>query len=194
MKIGIDLDNTIAIYDNLISNLASIINIPTILKNKKDIANYLRDNDREDQWTKLQGLIYGPLMEFAEVAEGFLEAISYLSNLGGTIIIISHRTHFSQYDGLYDLHFYASRWIDQKIISKIHNKNIKIIFAQTIDKKIQSIVDEKVDYFIDDLPKILHHINFPITTKKILYSELETDNKDFLHLNNWLKIKNLINN
>jgi hypothetical protein len=124
LKIGIDLDNTIAIYDNLISNLASLINIPPILKTKKDIANYLRDNNNENQWTKLQGLIYGPLMEFAEVADGFQETISYFSNIGASIVIISHRTRFSQYDGLHDLHYYASKWIDEKIITKIENKNI----------------------------------------------------------------------
>ena len=75
MKICIDLDNTIVIYDDLIRTQANILNVPNNLINKKDIANYLRRNNLEYKWTEIQGLIYGPLMYKAKIAINFYYTI-----------------------------------------------------------------------------------------------------------------------
>jgi hypothetical protein len=191
--IGIDLDNTIAIYDKLIRNQANLLNVPFKFKSKKEIADYLRDIDSEEEWTKLQGLIYGPLMEYAEVADGFLDTLKKLIDDNFDIIIISHRTQYSQYDGLYNLHYFANKWIEKNIISKIGKNKIKnIIFAETIDSKVNYISIENITYFIDDLPKVLNHINFPKTAKKILYSNEKVSENYFLQSNNWIELINFI--
>jgi hypothetical protein len=191
--IGIDLDNTIAIYDKLFRNQANLLNVPFKFKSKKEIADYLRDIDSEEEWTKLQGLIYGPLMEYAEVADGFLDTLKKLIDDNFEIIIISHRTQYSQYDGLYNLHYFANKWIEKNIISKIGKNKIKnIIFAETIDSKVNYISIENITYFIDDLPKVLNHINFPKTVKKILYSNEKVSENYFLQSNNWIELINFI--
>ncbi len=191
--VGIDLDNTIAIYDKLIRNQVNLLSVPLELISKKAISDYLRSNDSNDEWTKLQGLIYGPLMEYAEVADGFLDTLSNLIEENFEIIIISHRTHYSEYDGLYNLHFFAKKWIDKNIVSIIgENKIKKIIFTETIEKKIEYITKENITYFIDDLPKILNHIKFPENTKKILYNNEIDGGNYYLQTNNWLEIKKLI--
>jgi hypothetical protein len=191
--IGIDLDNTIAIYDNLIRNQVNLLKVPLEYKSKKEIADYLRDSDSEEEWTKLQGLIYGPLMEYAEVANGFLYTLKKLIDDDFEIIIISHRTRYSQYDGLYDLHYFANKWIEKNIISKIGKNKIKnIIFAETIESKVNYISIENITYFIDDLPKVLNHINFPKTAKKILYSNEKVSENYFFQSNNWIELINFI--
>ena len=191
--IGIDLDNTIAIYDQLVRNQANLLNVPFEFKSKKEIADYLRDIDSEEEWTKLQGLIYGPLMDYAKVANGFLDTLGELIERNFEIIIISHRTNYSEYDGLYDLHYFANKWIEKNIISiSEKNKIKKIIFAESIEQKIEHISRENITYFIDDLPKILNHVKFPKNTKKILYSNEIDVGSYFLQTNNWGELKNLL--
>jgi hypothetical protein len=168
--VGIDLDNTIVIYDDLIRAEADLLNIPQNLKSKKDIADYLRNTNLENKWTEIQGLIYGPRMNKAKIAINFFDTVTELIKRNFEIVIISHRTKYSQYDGSYDLHESASIWINENIFSKLMDVQIKVYFGETIDEKIMIIRDQKVDYFIDDLNKILLHKDFPKSTKKILFT------------------------
>ena len=191
--VGIDLDNTIAIYDKLIRNQVNLLNVPIEFISKKSISDYLRSIGSNDEWTKLQGLIYGPLMDYAEVANGFLDTLGELIERNFEIIIISHRTNYSEYDGLYDLHYFANKWIEKNIVSiSGKNKIKKIIFAESIEQKIECISRENITYFIDDLPKILNHVKFPKNTKKILYSSEIDVGSYFLQTNNWGELKNLL--
>jgi hypothetical protein len=187
LKIGIDLDNTIVIYDDLIRAQADLLNAPTNLKSKKDIADYLRNNKLENKWTEIQGLIYGPLMKKAKIATNFIDIVIELINKNVEIVIISHRTRYSQYDGSYDLHKSASVWLNENIFFKLKGVQIKVFFGETIDEKINLIRDQKVDYFIDDLKKILSHKDFPVSTKKILFTNGidSSTKKDMSILTHW---------
>ncbi len=64
--IGIDFDNTIVTYDDLMYSLAmemGLIN-PAVRKSKKLIRDNIRElPDGEIEWQKLQGLVYGPKWE-----------------------------------------------------------------------------------------------------------------------------------
>ena len=187
MKIGIDLDNTIVIYDDLIRAQADLYNVPQNLKSKKDIADYLRTNNLEYKWTEIQGLIYGPLMNKAKIAPNIYNIIIKLINYNVEIVIISHRTKYSQHDGSYDLHESASSWLNENIFFKLKGVQIKVLFGETIEDKINIIREQKVDYFIDDLKKILIHKNFPSLTKKILFTNGIDSNplEEISILTNW---------
>lgn len=170
MKIGIDLDNTIVIYDDLIRSQADLLNVPMNLDTKKDIANYLRANNLEYKWTEIQGLIYGSLMHKAKIAPNFYNILLELIKNNIEIIIISHRTKYSQHDGLHNLHDSAYNWLNENIFLKLNGFHFKVFFGETIDEKINIIREQKVDYFVDDLEKILKHKEFPTATKKILFT------------------------
>jgi hypothetical protein len=192
--IGIDLDNTIVIYDDLIRTQADLLNVPLNLKSKKDIADYLRNNDLENKWTEIQGLIYGPLMNRAKIASNFFDVVTELIKKNVEIVIISHRTRYSQHDGSYDLHESASVWLNENIFVKLKGAQIKVFFGETIDEKINIIRDQKVDYFVDDLKKILNHKDFPISTKKILFTNGidNNPNEDMSILTYWNLFFNII--
>ena len=194
LKIGIDLDNTIVIYDDLIRRQADLINVPVNLKSKKDIADYLRNNNLENKWTEIQGLIYGPLMYRAKIASNFFDVVTELVKKSVEIVIISHRTRYSQYDGSYDLHESASIWLNENIFVKLMGFKIKVFFAETIEEKINIIRDQKVDYFIDDLKKILNHKEFPTSTKKIFFTNVIDNNSsgDMSILTHWNLFFNII--
>jgi hypothetical protein len=194
LKIGIDLDNTIVIYDDLIRTHADLLNVPQNLKSKKDIADYLRRNNLEYKWTEIQGLIYGSLMNKAKIAPSLYDVIIRLIKYNVEIVIISHRTRYSQYDGAYDLHESASLWLNKNIFIKLKGPQIKVFFGETVDEKINIIRDQKVDYFIDDLKKILNHKDFPTSTKKILFTNgIDNDsNEEMSILPDWNLIFNII--
>jgi len=185
--VGIDLDNTIVIYDDLIRTQADLLNVPLNLKSKKDIADYLRNNNLENKWTEIQGLIYGPLMNRAKIASNFFDVVTELIKKNVEIVIISHRTKYSQYDGSFNLHDSAISWLNENIFTKLKENQIKVIFGETIEEKITIIKQQNVNYFIDDLDKILSHIDFPSSTRKILFTNDITKYpyKDISILTNW---------
>ena len=76
MRIGIDLDNTIANYNSSILNLAIKLNyVPLDWKgNKLETKKYLlAKTNGQENWNKLQGQIYGPFMKKAKIFNGFLK-------------------------------------------------------------------------------------------------------------------------
>ena len=64
MVLGIDFDNTIVRYDELFHGVAVERGlIPASLPvRKNDVRDFLRQQDRERDWTELQGYVYGPRM------------------------------------------------------------------------------------------------------------------------------------
>jgi len=185
--VGIDLDNTIVIYDDIIRAQADLLNVPLYLKSKKDIADYLSNNNLENKWTEIQGLIYGPLMNRAKIASNFFDVVTELIKKNVEIVIISHRTKYSQYDGSFNLHDSALSWLNENIFSKLKENQIKVFFGETIEEKITIIKQKNVNYFIDDLDKILSHKDFPSSTRKILFTNdiIKYPYKDISILTNW---------
>ena len=186
MKIGIDFDNTIACYDESLQVLAAKINVPLgIKREKREIRDYLRAENREDEWTKMQGELYGPGMQHATVYENFIEACEWLKSKGVELCIISHRSKFPYLGERHDLHKYAIEWLRKKTIAGklIEEKNI--YFLETLDEKIKKINDEKPDIFIDDLIEVINHHNLSKQILGKLFSPNRIRNLDSKVVSNW---------
>ena len=80
MRIGLDFDNTISLYNKSIKVLAhQFIDLPSSVElSKHGIRDYLRANDREKEWTRFQGELYGPGMDHALIQEGALRTMKEL--------------------------------------------------------------------------------------------------------------------
>ena len=65
-----------------------------------------------------------------------------------------------------------------------------IFFCETLDDKVNQIKKLEIDFFIDDLKKVLLHPNFPSKTKKILFSKKKIieNNLEFDHNGSWKSI------
>ena len=63
--IGLDFDNTLTNYDRLFYQTAIDLNlIPQNIKSEKiTIRNYLKSKNKEDEFTILQGKVYGERIE-----------------------------------------------------------------------------------------------------------------------------------
>ena len=190
--LGIDFDNTIVCYDEafyLVAYEKGLIpkNIP---KTKKSIRDYLRYIDKEDEWTKLQGYIYGSRMDLAKLHPGINDF--YKNKKKNKIFIISHKTIHPYIGPKYNLHEAARNWLEKQTF---FNENLDIYFEITLQKKLQKIAELKCDFFIDDLPELLTENNFPLNVKKILFdpNNLYTISTKYQKVNLWKEISSIIN-
>jgi len=188
MKIGIDLDNTIAIYDNLFSKYASNLLGVKGCRNKKEVAHYLKNQNREKDWTFLQGEVYGKYMTEASVAKHFIERISSIDLSEAVFEIVSHRSLFPSSGALYNMRNIAYDWIELNI-SPYTQINIykSVFFFETIEEKIQFISESSYFAFVDDLPFIFENNHFPKNTRAFLFTNGEkiSNNPFFEELNSW---------
>jgi hypothetical protein len=172
--LGIDFDNTLVSYDGVFHRVASDQGLITsdVGRGKDDVRGHLRKVDREDDWTALQGEVYGARMHLASLYEGATEAIRKLMEAGARVRIISHKTRFPFKGPRYDLHeaargFLASRGIAGPADALLEPSNV--FFELTIEEKLQRIGSEKCTVFIDDLPEILNHPQFPGHVRPVLF-------------------------
>lgn len=189
IKLGIDLDNTIICYDDLIHNLAkkkfTRINLSKNIKSKKIIKNKIIKVYDNNQWTKLQGIIYGEKILEAKVFDNFKEGIQKLKN-EFEIFIISHKTNKPVIGKNINLRSSAKNFLKKNGISfckdELINKD-KILFASTQKEKIKIIKNKKIDIFIDDLDIVLQGL--PNQIKKIHFSKKKYK---FENIYSWKKI------
>jgi hypothetical protein len=173
MKIGIDFDNTIVEYDQLFHRLAleSDLIPHSVPPLKQSIRDYLRSIGREDDWTLLQGQVYGAHMAHATPFAGVVQFIAHAARLGHQVYIVSHKTQRPFMGPSYDLHGAARSWIDSHLIS-LGQRLIPeedVFFELTLTEKLERISALKCEVFIDDLPEVLGHALMP-PIRKFLFN------------------------
>lgn len=198
MIIGFDFDNTIIDYTASFIELAKKKNlVPTeVNKDKVSIRNYLRDKNIENEWTALQGEVYGKNIMSAEVYKGLLDALEYLSSKNFKIKIISHKTKFPYIGEKINLRNAALKWIKKNILKDHSNIKLDLLdihFEDSIEKKIRKIKELNCDVYIDDLPEILNLL--PNSIKKILFLPKINDGdfSKFYVMNSWEEFSNILN-
>lgn len=160
MIIGIDFDNTIINYENIFGELAIEKEIvpQNLAKDKNSVKDYLINRNNEDEWTILQGEVYGGEILRADFYPGLIDALNFINKNDHIIYIISHRTKYPYKGKKIDLHAAAQNFL-QKNKFFVNDggcvKQSNTYFEKTIEKKIQRIIELNCDIFIDDLKKIL---------------------------------------
>lgn len=194
MRVGIDFDNTIACYDGVFhaAGVERALIPADLASDKSSVRNYLRQAQREDQWTELQGYIYGARMDLASPYEGVVEAIRRLLNSGHTVFVISHKTRTPYAGPAYDLHeaargFLAAHGIEGSQDALLPDD--RVFFELTLPAKLARISACACDIFIDDLPELFSEEAFPRTTTPLLFDPAdlyasETRLRRFAHWRN----------
>ena len=172
MRIGLDFDNTIVSYDELFHKVAVEQGAvpPETPINKVAVRDYLRRADREDEWTAMQGYVYGARMHEAVAYAGLSAALRHAVTAGHQLCIVSHKTRHPFMGPQYDLHAAARGWIEQHLAGEaglIDTANI--YFELTKTEKIARIAALECDVFVDDLPEILLADNFSPTVARVLF-------------------------
>ena len=94
MLVGVDFDNTIVCYDQIFYKIALEEGlIPAeVPVSKSGVRDYLRQKDRENDWTELQGYVYGTCMQDAPPFPGVVEFFTRCKEDKIKVYIISHKT------------------------------------------------------------------------------------------------------
>ncbi len=174
MRIGVDFDNTIVCYDQLFHRIALERGlIPASLPaTKGHVRDMLRRMGREEEWTEMQGQVYGKRLHEAEPFAGVLEFFTLCRERGWIAFIISHRTRYPFVGEQYDLHDAAQRWLTSHGFYdpvRIGLSAGQVHFELSKQAKLDRIASVGCDYFIDDLPEFLLEPGFPAGVKRILF-------------------------
>lgn len=178
MRIGFDFDNTIVNYDALFYKVACEYGVTheNLAVNKLAVRDYLRQINKEDIWTEMQGYVYGARMNEAIMYPCALDVMQTIKKAGHVLAIVSHKTKYPYLGKPYDLHASARQWIAEHLQEKNTAGNAISLIAQqhiffevTKEDKLARIANFDCDVFIDDLPEILLAADFPAKTIRYLF-------------------------
>jgi len=174
MHIGVDFDNTIVCYDRAFQRAARDRNlIPDhhVPPTKRTIRDHLRTAGREDEWTELQGTVYGPGMADADPFPGARAFFARCLRDSVPVCIISHRTRYPYLGPRHDLHKAARAWLrDRMFAADPAWIDEHVFLEETKPAKLDRITAAGCTHFIDDLPEFLADPAFPANVTRILFS------------------------
>ncbi len=201
LVIGFDLDNTLACYEGIFHQAAVAANLipPDVPSGKSAVRDYLRASGREDDWTRLQGQIYGPGMAGAKLFPGAIDVLCAARDHGHALLIVSHKTRAPALGPAHDLHAAARAWTDSVLCDTNQSPLFSdgtIHFCETQHEKVARIANLNCDVFVDDLPEILNAPDFPATTRRVLFDpdRVHTDISDdtIVRIDHWNALPGVI--
>jgi hypothetical protein len=174
MIVGIDFDNTIVCYDQLLHRVASDQGlIPAELPASKErIRDFLRQNGKEEQWIELQGYIYGVGIQDATAFPGVVELLGRCVRHHVPVYIVSHKTRRPFRGPECDLHEAAHKWLEGHGFYNSAETGLspeRVHFELTKQAKLDRIGKVGCTHFIDDLPEFFAEPGFPSGVERILF-------------------------
>ena len=130
---------------------------------KAAVRQALVDQGREDDWTEMQGYVYGTRMLDAEPFPGVLDFFRRAVAQGRSVAIVSHKTRHPYRGPRYDLHQAAHDWLDYQGFYDPADRpgaRPRLLRADQA-AKLDQIARLGCTHFIDDLPEILGDPGFP---------------------------------
>lgn len=199
MVVGVDFDNTMICYDRLFHQIAVQQGLipSSVLATKRDVRDYLRQQEREEAWIELQGYAYGARIQEATPFPGVREFFARCHRQGVRVLIISHKTRRPFQGPDYDLHEAAHRWLADRGFydpAKGGLSRDRVWFELTKQEKLDRIASAGCEYFIDDLPEFLAEPGFPLQVKPVLFDPNDQHGGEprFLRLTSWMDIEGLV--
>jgi hypothetical protein len=175
MRIGLDLDGTVVVYNDVFHRHAvEMFGLPAAVPARKEaVRDWLRQNaPGEEGWIELQGLVYGPRMTEASIAPGLPDFLRECRRLGIELSIVSHKTRLSVAKPSIDLHAAALEWLHRNgffVAEEFGFRPEEVFFEPTRDAKIRRLIAEECVLFVDDLEEVFAEPAFPSWVERWLY-------------------------
>lgn len=171
-SLGLDLDNTVIDYGPAYARLADSLKVDVQVADREHIRAQLRRSEFDDEeWQHFQSVLYTEGLELAIPAEGVSDLLTTCCDLGLEVHIVSHKTtHGPRNFGARELRPPAQRWLERHLISHGLLDSQRIWFTDSLAEKIDTIAALNLDVFIDDLPQVLDHPEWPNRTLGIQYA------------------------
>ena len=175
--VGVDFDNTLASYDDLLERLVRERGlIPgNSAPGKKTIRDRIRQlPEGEVEWQKLQGILYGPRMNEAQLMAGVTEFFQACRQHGVRCVIVSHKTEYAGYDDTHtNLRQAALAWMETHRFFESDGLGLRredVYFAATRAEKLATIKQLGCSLFVDDLEETYREPVFPSGVEKLLFA------------------------
>jgi hypothetical protein len=199
MQVGLDFDNTIVCYDRLFHRLARERELipETVPATKSAVRDHLRAIGREDDWTELQGIGYGPRITDAEPFPGVQDFLKLCKSRDIRVAIISHKTKHPYRGEKYDLHEAAHSFLTRHGFYRTSDTGLSplsVWLELTKQNKLDRIGSLGCDLFVDDLPEFLGEESFPTRPRKVLFDPENacSDRGDYTRVRSWAEIGTLV--
>lgn len=197
MLIGVDFDNTIACYEGLFDRVAREWGLPIApgLVTREEIRDHLNKHGYRDDFTRLQGHVYGPGLQLAQVWPGVKEFIATAISQGHEVFIVSHKTRHPLLGPPYDLRACALDFL--RVHQVLHDEPVvghNVFFEDSVRDKVQRAMMLKVNVFVDDLPEVFVHFGNEKAVTKILFNPrgIAPGTDDVISVPNWTSVSQLL--
>jgi len=175
--IGVDFDNTLISYDDVIYKVAlqrGLIHSET-RKLKKDIRESIRElPNGEMEWQKVQAVVYGPRIRDGKLIDGVQKFFASCEPYKVRVYIISHKSEFAKFNETgTNLRDTAMAWMRKNRFFEFDGLGLSqedVYFESTRREKIERIRYLECTHFIDDLEETFLDELFPTNVGKILYA------------------------
>jgi hypothetical protein len=192
MLVGLDFDNTIVCYDRLFHRLARERELipASVPATKGAVRDHLRAAGREDDWTELQGVGYGPRISGAEPFPGVKEFLARCRASGVLVVVISHKTRHPYLGENSDLHAAAHTFLAAHGFydTAVTGLSPELVYLELTKRaKLDRIGSLRCDVFVDDLPEFLAEPAFPARPRKVLFDPAgaHPDRGDYTRVTSW---------
>ena len=198
MIVGVDFDNTIVTYDQVMNKVAKDRGLigPDVPCQKRSIRDAIRSRPGgEWEWMQLQAAVYGPLISEAKLIEGVEQFFKSCRDFGVRVFVISHKTEFAAADETgTDLRLTAMEWMSEQRFFSTKGAGFipnDVYFEDTRQRKVERISRVGCTHFIDDLLETFLEPGWPARIQKILYSPHYNDDSvpDVKVCSNWKSIE-----
>jgi hypothetical protein len=174
-RIGLDLDNTIVLYDRVFCRLGIAAGLlPAGFQGSKDLvrAAIRALPSGERKWTALQAEVYGPGIAAADMAPGLRAFLRACQEHDCDLVIVSHKTTYAAAapNGT-NLRQAAQDWLQaQGLMADAGGAfdESRIFFADDRGEKIARIAQLDCHAFVDDLEEIFLEPAFPTSVQRHL--------------------------
>jgi FMN phosphatase YigB (HAD superfamily) len=197
MRLGLDFDNTLICYDQLFHRVALDKGLipAAIPKQKNAVRDSMREKGIEEDWTRLQGEVYGSRILEAEPYPGMLATLKQLSSMHIPMCIVSHKTRTPYLGEPWDLHAAARGWLQRQ--GFLDAKGLawaedQIFFELTKQEKVARILALGCTHYVDDLPEILAML--PAHVERILFAPSQDvqSHPDWKRISSWQELPSIL--
>lgn len=163
LHIGVDLDNTLIDYGPVYAaESARFDSVRTA--DRHSVRDAIRTQG-EDHWQRFQAFLYTEGLRYAVPSAMSVEFLQAARLEGCRLSIFSHKTlRTPERFGSRPLREPAAEWLTRHGISPGLVAIDDVHFLATRDEKVEAIRAFNLDWFVDDLPEVLRHDRFPVST------------------------------
>ena len=203
LRIGLDFDNTLIDYEQVFTKVFITettrreINLSEVPAGKQAVKRAAIKLAGETFWMSIQGQAYGRGITGGKLSAGAAGFLHTARSNDAEIYIVSHKTEYGHFDDSQtNLRIAARDWMDDQGFFDPHGFGLhpsRVFFEGTLETKITRIKSLNLDYFVDDLKKVLTSPSFPKYTRGIWFRpQPSAPHSTITHCSDWNTIQKLV--